>query len=204
MNEKAGEITVLLASASPRRCALLDQIGVSYRVDPADIDESPLPGEAPGPYTRRIAEEKVRAVALRRRTGEIVLGADTAVVLGDQMLGKPADEAEACEMLRALSGHTHEVYTAVAVLSPQGALLEGLNVSEVTFAELDEHWISEYVAAGEPMDKAGAYGIQGWAGSQIRMMHGSYSSIMGLPLYETARLLSGAGLCLPQISGLEG
>lgn len=191
--------TLMLASGSPRRRELLDQIGVAYRVLPADIDESQHPGEDPGTYTCRIAGEKVRAVAARRAAGEIVLGADTAVVLGSRMLGKPVSADEAMAMLRILSGRTHEVYTAVAVLDPGDALEVQLNISEVTFAELEDDWITAYVATGEPMDKAGAYGIQGWAGCQIRRVSGSYSAIMGLPLYETARLLSAAGLRLPQI-----
>jgi septum formation protein len=195
--------SILLASGSPRRRELLDQIGVAYRVLPAGIDESVRPGEDPETYTCRIAQEKVLAAKVRRAPGEIVLGADTAVVLGEQMLGKPGDQAGAMEMLRALSGRTHEVYTAVAVLDPRDVLDVLLNVSEVTFAELDDAWIQAYVATGEPMDKAGAYGIQGWAGCQIRRVSGSYSSIMGLPLYETAQLLAKADLRLPQIPRRE-
>jgi len=196
--------SILLASGSPRRRELLDQIGVAYRVLSAGIDESVRPGEDPETYTCRIAQEKVLAAKARRAPGEIVLGADTAVVLGEQMqgkqmLGKPGDEAGAMEMLRALSGRTHEVYTAVAVLDPRDVLDVLLNVSEVSFAELDDAWIQAYVATGEPMDKAGGYGIQGWAGCQIRRVSGSYSSIMGLPLYETSQLLAKAGLRLPQI-----
>ena len=191
--------SIMLASGSPRRRELLDQIGVAYRVIPAGIDESALPGELPGEYTQRIAAAKVDAVAGRRMPGEIALGADTAVVLGDEMLGKPADEAEARAMLRALSGRCHEVFTAVAVLDPRGEWHCCLNVSQVEFAALEEDWIHAYAKTGEPLDKAGAYGIQGWAGTQIRRVEGSYSSIMGLPLFETARLLARAGLRLPQI-----
>lgn len=200
MSSPHASVQVLLASASPRRRELLDQIGVPFRVDPADIDESPHVGEPPGDYTLRIAKEKVLAVARRRKPGEIVIGADTAVVLGDRMLGKPDGKSEARDMLGTLSGQTHQVYTAVAVLGPDASLESCLNVSEVTFADLDDEWIASYVETGEPLDKAGAYGIQGWAGCRISRMHGSYSSIMGLPLFETARLLAGAGLELPQIS----
>lgn len=195
--------TILLASGSPRRRELLDQIGVAYRIVPAGIDESPRPGEDPESYTRRIAREKVMAVASRRSQGEIALAADTAVVLGERMLGKPESEAEAAAMLRALSGRTHQVYTAVAVLAPSDALEVLLNVSEVTFADLEDDWIRAYVATGEPMDKAGAYGIQGWAGCRIRRVSGSYSAIMGLPLFETAQLLSRAGLSAPQLLRCE-
>lgn len=194
-----GATEILLASASPRRRALLKQIGVPHRVQPADIDESPLAGEAPKPYTLRIARGKVEKGALGRRQGEIVLGADTSVVVGDQMLGKPGDEEEAFKMLRTLSGVTHQVYTAVAVMDPGGKIETSLNISDVEFADLDDAWIRSYIGTGEPMDKAGAYGIQGWAGCQIRCVSGSYSSIMGLPLFETAQLLGNAGLDLPQI-----
>lgn len=190
---------ILLASGSPRRRELLDRIGVSYQVAPADIDESALESEDPIAYTARIAAAKVRAVEGRREPGEIVLGADTAVVLGEQMLGKPSTEEEAAEMLLALSGRVHEVYTAVAVLDPGGRLLADLNVSRVSFAALSREWIDAYVATGEPLDKAGAYGIQGWAACQISEVVGSHSSIMGLPLFETARLLARAGLPLPQM-----
>ena len=190
---------VVLASASPRRRELLDQIGVPFRIDPADIDESAHKGEKPREYTLRIASEKVIAVAARRKLGEIVIGADTAVVLGERLLGKPADPCEARAMLGLLSGNTHQVFTAVAVLDPDGRMETSLNISDVSFDDLDEAWIAAYVDTGEPLDKAGAYGIQGWAGCRIRRVKGSYSSIMGLPLFETARLLAGAGLRLPQI-----
>jgi len=193
----------LLASASPRRRELLDQIGVRYRVLPADIDESAQSGEEPGPYVLRIAVGKVNAVASQRNPGEIVLGADTAVVLDHHMLGKPDGATQARAMLRMLSGRTHQVLTAVCVLSPEDDLETRLNISEVSFDELADEWINAYVATGEPLDKAGAYGIQGWAGSQIREVSGSYSSIMGLPLFETARLLASAGLRLPQIPRCE-
>lgn len=190
---------ILLASASPRRRHLLDQIGVAYRVQPADIDESPLDGEAPEPYTMRIAREKVETGALGRLDGEIVLGADTSVVVSGRMLGKPTDEDEAFKMLSMLSGNTHQVHTAVAVMEANGTIESVLNTSDVEFADMDDEWIRSYIATGEPMDKAGSYGIQGWAGCQIRRVSGSYSSIMGLPLFETARLLGNAGLNLPQI-----
>lgn len=193
------ENRILLASASPRRRDLLDQIGVAYRVQPADIDETPLENEAPKPYTLRIAREKVEKGAQGRHDGEIVLGADTAVVIEGRMLGKPGDEDEAFTMLRMLSGNTHQVYTAVAVMGREGGIETALNISDVEFSEMEDGWIRSYIATGEPMDKAGAYGIQGWAGCRIRRVSGSYSSIMGLPLFETAQLLGRAGLGLPQI-----
>lgn len=199
MSETSMPGPILLASGSPRRRELLEQIGVAYQVLPADIDETAFPGEAPGAYTSRIAAAKVREVAPGRAAGQIVLGADTAVVLGDRMLGKPSDETEAVEMLHSLSGRSHEVYTAVAVLAPGGELHQRLNISRVTFAKLDDAWVRGYVASGEPMDKAGAYGIQGYAACQIREVVGSHSSIMGLPLFETALLLARAGLRLPPL-----
>ena len=121
------------------------------------------------------------------------------MVVGQEMLGKPTDEANAYQMLQMLSGRAHQVYSAVAVMNLMGELETCLNVSDVEFAEMDEAWIRAYVATGEPLDKAGAYGIQGWAGCQIRRVNGSYSSIMGIPLFETAELLGKAGLKLPQI-----
>lgn len=178
---------------------MLDQIDVTYETQPADIDETVRPGESPGGYTTRMAEEKVQAVAARRSDARIILGADTSVVLGDKILGKPLDAADACRMLSELAGKTHRVHTAVAVLGVDGALRSELNVSEVTFANMDSRWIEAYVETGEPLDKAGSYGIQGWAGTQIISVRGSYSSIMGLPLFETARLLASAGLTLPQL-----
>lgn len=190
---------IMLASGSPRRRELLDQISVAFRVVPAGIDESSKPGENPADYTARIAAAKVQAVAGKRHPGEIVLGADTAVVLGERMLGKPEDEEDAAAMLGLLSGRDHQVYTAVAVLDPLNSLHTALSISTVNFSTLSQEWISAYVDTGEPLDKAGAYGIQGWAGTQIRRVEGSYSSIMGLPLFETAALLSAAGLRLPQI-----
>ena len=190
---------IVLASGSPRRRELLDRIGVAYEVVPADIDESVIPGEDPATYTGRIAAAKVAAVAGRLSRSVIILGADTAVVLGEDMLGKPSGPAEAVEMLQALSGRAHHVFTAVSVLDCEGSLHSALNVSRVTFADLDADWITAYVATGEPLDKAGAYGIQGWAACQISEVEGSHSAIMGLPLFETARLLARAGLPLPQL-----
>lgn len=187
---------IVLASGSPRRRALLDQMGIAYRSVPADIDESPRPGESAPDYTRRLAVEKVAAVLANGAKGEIVLGADTTVVLDGRILGKPADRAEAREMLKMLSGRTHEVYSAVAVAGRGGRIASKLNVSEVSFGELEDDWIDDYIATGEPMDKAGAYAIQGRAAWRIREIRGSHSGIMGLPLFETAALLIGAGLSL--------
>ena len=187
---------IILASGSPRRRELLRQIGVAFRVVPAEIDESVIEDETPEDYTSRLAVGKVEAVVREVGNGQIVLGADTTVVLGGDILGKPLNEDHAVEMLQALSGRSHEVFTAVAVADRCGRIDQVINVTEVEFAPLEERWIRAYVRSGEPMDKAGAYGIQGWAAPRISRIHGSQSSVMGLPLYETAVLLERAGLDL--------
>mgnify|MGYP001813263889 CR=1 FL=1 len=186
-------LDLVLASASPRRRELLRQIGLRFRVAPADVDEAVIPGEAPGDYVLRLAREKALAV-LRRDGGDLpVMGADTAVVLGDEILGKPVDRGEAVQMLGRLSGATHEVYSAVAVVLTDGSgrerVFDRLNITRVTFAALDRDWIEAYIDTGDPMDKAGAYGVQGRAAERISRIEGSFSGVMGLPLYETADLL---------------
>lgn len=187
---------IILASGSPRRRELLRHIGVPFRVFPAEIDESLSPGESPEDYTSRLAVGKVEAVLREVGNSLIVLGADTTVVLGGEILGKPLNEEHAVEMLQALSGRAHQVFTAVAVADPSGRIDQAVNVTEVEFAPLEDRWIRAYVRSGEPMDKAGAYGIQGWAAPRISRIRGSQSSVMGLPLYETAVLLERAGLDL--------
>jgi len=183
---------IVLASASPRRRALLQQIGVAFRVDVADITEMPLQGELPGEFVLRMAREKALEV-LRRQPGHLpVLGADTAVILEGRILGKPADSAEASQMLNCLSGKTHEVFSAVVVAVSESEIHEALNVSRVTFAELEPGWIETYIGTGDPMDKAGAYGVQGKAAEKISRIEGSFYGVMGLPLYETAQLLKRA------------
>ncbi len=183
---------ILLASRSPRRRELLDQIGVQYRVMPVDVDESRLPGEAAEVYVERVTRSK--ALAAREREPSLpVLAADTAVVLDGKPLGKPRDEAHAVEMLLALSGRTHQVMSGVALLHER-ELHYRLSLSEVTFAPLTEDQARAYWATGEPADKAGSYAVQGRAALFIRHISGSYSGIMGLPLYETGELLGEAGL----------
>ncbi len=184
---------VYLASASPRRSELLRQIGVPFRVRPAAIPEHQSPGEAPGAYVLRLAAAKAAAVwsALERGGEEArpVLAADTAVVLEGQVLGKPADAAEAEAMLTALSGRAHRVLTAVALETSAGAdtlLCE----SEVRFRPTTPAERRAYCATGEPLDKAGGYGIQGGAAVFVEHLRGSYSNVVGLPLYETAVLLA--------------
>lgn len=191
---------IYLASRSPRRRELLAQIGVNFdtivfragqRAD-AETDETPLPGESPVAYVERVARAKAdhgqRILAWRRLPASPILSADTTLEFEGEIIGKPEDEADACRILRRLSGQTHRVLTGVA-LSFQGETLYALSSSEVTFRTLDEAEIGHYVASGEPMDKAGAYGIQGHAGLFVSHLSGSYTGVMGLPLCETGALL---------------
>jgi septum formation protein len=184
---------LVLASQSPRRRELLEQLGLAPEVRPARTDESVLPGEAPRDYVLRVAREKARAVE-----GDVVLAADTAVVLRGEVLGKPGGAEDARRMLRALSGSTHEVLTGVCVR--RGAVrLELAQVvsTAVRFAPLAPAAIEWYVRTGEPLDKAGAYAIQGAGGAFVLGVEGSVSNVVGLPLAETADLLRRAGLALP-------
>jgi septum formation protein len=180
---------LVLASASPRRRELLAQIGCRFEVIPAHIDETVRAGESPADYVVRVARDKALAV-WRAEGGRLpVLGSDTAVVLDGRILGKPVDRGEAVAMLRRLSGRTHEVFSAVALVHGDARIDDRLNVSRVTFAELEPDWIEAYCDSGDPMDKAGAYGVQGRAGERIVRIEGSFYGVMGLPLYETSRLL---------------
>jgi septum formation protein len=183
---------VCLASVSPRRHVLLAQIGVPHRIVGAHIDETARPGEAPRDYVMRLAREKALAI---REKGETlpVLAADTTVVLDDVMYGKPRDRGDGIAMLGRLSGRTHEVLTAVALADSQGVALR-LSVSSVRFRELTPEECAAYWETGEPRDKAGGYGLQGAAAVFIESLHGSYSGVMGLPLFETAELLRAAGV----------
>lgn len=192
-----------LASKSPRRRLLLDQIGVHYTIVDAPIDEVRQPGEPPGRFVERMACEKARAgmAALGgARTGP-VLAADTVVVLDDRVLGKPRDAEDAMTMLRALSGRMHHVVSAVAVAGPGAREAVGddaprvvTSVSRVWFREIGQEEGRAYCASGEPLDKAGAYAIQGRAAIFVARLDGSYSGVMGLPLFETASLLREAGI----------
>ncbi len=183
---------IILASGSPRRRELLQQIGVGFRIVPADIPEIPLPGEDPGKFVLRMAREKALEVLRREGAERPVLGADTAVILDGRILGKPADRGEAVSMLNGLSGRTHEVCSAVAVATGEDEILEALNITRVTFSELNARWIEAYCDSGDPMDKAGAYGVQGKAAEKISRIEGSFYCVMGLPLYETAEILKRA------------
>ena len=180
---------IILASASPRRRELLRQIGVEFSVMVSDTDESVLDGEAPGDYAVRVARDKVLAIWRQEVPPCPVLGADTAVVLDGCILGKPASRAEAREMLMRLSGCTHEVFSAVALAVDEERILDALNVSRVTFDDLSDTWIESYLDTGDSMDKAGAYGVQGRAAEKISRIEGSFSGVMGLPLFETSQLL---------------
>jgi septum formation protein len=185
------EPRILLASASPRRSELLRQVGITHAIRPVDIDESVRDGEAPSAYVLRLAEAKAAALwhGLGPAERRPVLAADTTVALEGEIFGKPGSLAEARTMLGRLSGRTHEVHTAIAVLHAGGAAAR-LNSSSVTFRELTPAEIDWYWHTGEPADKAGGYAVQGRAAAFISHIAGSYSGIMGLPLYETWELLA--------------
>jgi nucleoside triphosphate pyrophosphatase len=183
---------LILASSSPRRRELLDQIQVSYKVLPVNIDESQLPGETAEQFVKRLATEKAEA-AYRQNPHCIALGSDTIMVIGSSILGKPENKAHGIEILSLLSGNTHQVMTAVAVHSSEYKAC-AMSVSEVEFAALTGQQIEAYWETGEPEDKAGAYGVQGIAAQFIKKISGSYSGIMGLPLFETAQLLEKSGI----------
>jgi septum formation protein len=173
---------LVLASGSARRRDYLEQLGVVFEVLPADVDESPQPGESPEALALRLAHEKARA-AQQRAPESWVLAADTVVAVGDVVLGKPVDRADARRMLRLLSGRAHRVITGVALLRPDGsAALDTFVVTEVIFRRLADDDIDAYVESGEADDKAGAYGIQGGAGPFVAAVDGSYSNVVGLPL----------------------
>lgn len=189
VNVKDPSADLILASASPRRRELLAQIGIAFRVVVADVDETVRHGEKPADYVVRLARAKALEVLRREKPGLPVLGSDTSVVLGTDILGKPADRDEARAMLKRLSGNTHEVYSAVAVAVNEDQVYDRLNITRVTFAPLEAEWIESYCDTGDSMDKAGAYGVQGRAAERISRIEGSFSGVMGLPLFETAQLL---------------
>jgi septum formation protein len=191
---------LFLASASPRRRELLAQIAVPCVTLIASIDENPLPAEPAAAYVERLAREKARAGlrALGERADAVVLGADTAVVLDGRILGKPADFDESRAMLRALSGRSHQVLTAVALVGA-GRELARVVTSEVSFRAISDGEIEAYWASGEPCDKAGSYGIQGLAAVFVSQVQGSYSAVVGLPLCETAELLGEFGIACWQL-----
>jgi septum formation protein len=183
---------IILASASPRRKELLDQIKVSYQVHPVDLDETPLPNEKPLEYVQRLAAEKSAACVTMLKTDLPVLAADTAVILGDIIMGKPKDQADAVAMLSQLSGKTHQVYSAISLRGYEHN--QAVSITEVTFRHLTRQEILAYWLTGEPLDKAGSYAIQGRGGMFVESIVGSFSGVVGLPLFETAQLLSKQGI----------
>ena len=220
MTSASQPFRLVLASASPRRRELLAQAGYTFTVEAADIDESQRPGESPSAYVRRLAEEKAQAVydrnildapaatigvpqdrssfsgvapSLLARIDEnlLVLGADTTVVLDGATLGKPANAADAKQMLESLCGRTHQVLTGIAAATRVG-VSSAVESTNVTFAEISESELDAYCATPEPLDKAGAYGIQGYAARWIPRIDGDYFNVMGLPIARTAALLSQA------------
>jgi septum formation protein len=186
--------TILLASASPRRRELLKQLAIDFEVAATDVDESHLEGESPRAYVLRLSRAKAMA-GFNQCGGKMpVLGADTIVLLDGEILCKPESRPECESMLQRLSGRTHQVYSAVALVLNAATVLDTLNITAVTFADIPAAWIRQYCQTDEPMDKAGGYAVQGGTGQFISRIDGSYSGVMGLPLFETAALLRRAGL----------
>lgn len=190
--QNLSELKVVLASGSPRRGELLTLIGVPHEVAPADIDESHVSGEQPEVYVERLARAKAEFVAGTARDS-LVIGADTIVVIDGKILGKPRDAADATRMLQMLSGRRHVVMTAVAV-ALAGQTVSMVERVSVNFRELDADEISRYIATGEPMDKAGAYGIQGYGATIVRRIEGDYFAVMGLSLVRLVELMTLLGV----------
>jgi septum formation protein len=183
-------VPLILASSSPRRRELLSLIGLRYEVLPADVDETLNPGEIPWAYAERLARTKAQKSAM---AGAVSIGSDTIVVVDGDVLGKPRDEASAATMLRRLSGRSHVVMTAIAV-AYEGAVTSEVVKVGVTFRPLSEDDIADYIRTGEPMDKAGAYGIQGFGATIVDGVEGDYFAVMGLPLNRLIRLFESVGL----------
>jgi septum formation protein len=200
--------TLILASASPRRRELLTQAGYRFEVQPSSIPELRRPGEDAIRFATRLAREKAEEVFTRHPTSTapvMVLGADTVVVCDGEIMGKPADAADATRMLLLLSGRTHQVVTGVAVVWGPGSAEVAAELTQVTMRTLSPQEVADYVASGEPMDKAGAYAIQGYAGRWIPRIHGCYFNVVGLPLALVTSLLEGAELRMKiQLSPAKG
>jgi septum formation protein len=192
MTAAASTPRVILASQSPRRRELLTLVGIAHEVRPADINEDVRPGEDPRHYTERLAREKAAVIA-SREPDVIVVAADTTVVVDDDILGKPVDAADARAMIRRLSGRSHVVMTGIAV-AYRGRVESAVEAVGVTFRALSDEEIARYVATGEPMDKAGAYGIQGWGATIVDRVDGDYFSVMGLGLRRVVALLAAHGV----------
>jgi septum formation protein len=193
MTQTNPEPRLILASGSPRRRELLDQIGVAHRALPVDIDENPLPDESPEDFVRRLALEKARAGRARDGSGLPVLGSDTVVVFEGHIMGKPGDRDDGVAMLARLAGQTHRVLTAVALVAGDHHEV-CLSESLVSFRPMAEAEIAAYWDTGEPADKAGGYAIQGLGAMFIERLEGSFSGVMGLPVFETAGLLARFGI----------
>lgn len=183
--------TLHLASSSPRRQEILRALGLSFSVQSVDIDESRHRDESPTQMVLRLATEKANAADMA--ADQVVIGGDTAVVLGERVLGKPCDREEGIEMLLSLSGRVHSVLTGVAVRSSAG-IETAVSSTDVTFRQIDQDEANRYWQSGEPSDKAGGYGIQGLGGVFVVAINGSYSGVMGLPVFETVALLGAAGI----------
>lgn len=189
---------LVLASRSPRRCELLNRIGLSFETDAPDVDETcPLPA---GEAVKILSIRKAKAAA-ESHPGSFILAADTLVSFREEALGKPVDPPDAVRMLRMLSGQTHQVYTGVTVIAPDGRVFTDSDRTDVTFASVDDTEIADYVRSGEPMDKAGAYALQGRAGMWVTHLDGSDTSVIGLPLYLVRSLLLQAGYPLLAADG---
>jgi septum formation protein len=186
--------SLFLASKSPRRRELLEQIGIRFAVLDIDLDETRLPGEDPETYVGRLALNKARAghALVASRSHLPVLAADTAVVIGERILGKPRDRFDAAAMMRLLSGRTHKVLSAIAIVGDDER--QDISISEVRFRTVSAQEAAAYWESGEPSDKAGGYALQGLGALFVANLQGSYSGVMGLPLFETARLLAEAGV----------
>ena len=183
---------IILASASPRRQELLDQIKVTYKVYPVDLDETPLPDETPLAYVRRLAGEKSAACRAQLNTDLPILAADTTVCWKGVIMGKPKNQADALAMLSQLSGKTHQVYSAISLRGREHG--QAVSITDVTFRRLSEQEMLDYWLSGEALDKAGSYAIQGKAAVFVEAIKGSFSGVVGLPLFETAELLSKQGI----------
>jgi septum formation protein len=190
--------SLVLASGSPRRREILEQLGVRFRVDVSGIDETLLPGETPRAHVQRLARDKGLAVRDRLQgaaDAPCVLSADTIVWLNDVVYGKPTDDSDALRMLRMLSGRTHQVLTGLALCDAAGSFAEvAVHTTAVTFCELSEHTMRRYIASGEARDKAGSYAIQGLGTGMVRAIDGSYTNVVGMPAAETIELLQRAGV----------
>ena len=193
---------LILASASPRRHELLTQAGLTFTAEAADLNEDLLPNEAAAAYVQRLAEEKAQAVWNAHRASDtaenplVVLGADTCVVVEGQILGKPTDSADARRMLELLSGRTHAVLTGIAAITAKRTVRD-LDITQVTFNVITDSEIGRYISSGEPLDKAGAYAIQGYAARWIPRIEGCYFNVVGLPIARTITLLAQAELDIP-------